>query len=379
MVSLTANQSVEQGDGCSTGAQWRSSGVRANGANGSYAYPKSVATAFSLPVSSEVLYFVAHGSQLSGSLDVVDDGYEEGVVQVDVTVFYYDDSALDRASVCKLSREGGQNGVGFFTPSRWEFPSGREQIFMKVVAHFPAVHGEGVLRIPAFDTNLPLFSQQLGALEGSVYFDSLALRSSNARIAAQSVKAKSARIETSNSPIEGVYKTDRYLSLVTSNARIQAQVGLYNDDGVRATELVMTTSNSNIESEISMHSTASSHTGGSFKSTLTTKNGRIDVSHPDAPVDALLDFTASSTNSGVTVQLHPAYEGGFELGTSNARAVVDVGGKVPDPKRRGRERRVWQEGGQRGAVRGEVYWEEERRGAGRVVVRSSNSPVMLRL
>ncbi|KZT21107.1 hypothetical protein NEOLEDRAFT_803428 [Neolentinus lepideus HHB14362 ss-1] len=371
------------GDGtvdlCTSSAEWHQSGFQSFEQNTTSSYPKSVVTSFSLPSSSDLVYLVAHGSQLSGTLDVLDDGSERGVVKVDVTIYYYDDSALGRASICKLKRDEGQVGLGFFTPMRPGSPSWRDRIHMEVLVHFPAFPREGILHIPAFDTNLPMFSQRLGALESSVYFDWLALRSSNFPISSQSVRARNIRIQTSNSPIEGIFATDGYLALTTSNAHIQAQIGLYNDDGVNATELVLTTSNSNINSEISMHSTTSRHTGGAFKSTVNTRNGRIDLSHVDAPIDSLLDLTAQTSNSPATVNLHPTFEGAFALRTSNAQPAIEVGRGVPDPAHRGRDRQVRQSTRQRGALQGEVFWDENRRQTGSVSLASSNAPVRLYL
>jgi len=39
---------------------------------------------------------------------------DRDTVQVDVIVYYHDQTALDRANVCSLQRNSHQNGVGIF-------------------------------------------------------------------------------------------------------------------------------------------------------------------------------------------------------------------------------------------------------------------------
>ncbi|EPQ55234.1 hypothetical protein GLOTRDRAFT_61143 [Gloeophyllum trabeum ATCC 11539] len=370
-----------EGDGradCSSGAQWQSSAAGwydSASVNATGSYPRSVATSLELPLSSDLLYFVARGAQMSGNLDVLDDGKNRGVVKVDVVIYYREQSALDRTSVCKLKRGDGENGVGFFTPTIPEHGSWRDQIRFDLTVHLPVFPTDGVLHIPAFDTHLPNFSERLGDLGNTVLFESLSLRSTNAPISSKSVAAKRADIQSSNGPIQGSFRTDSHLSLVTSNARIQAQVELYNNGGADTTDLVLITTNGAVESEISAYSTSGSGSGGSFKTSAKTSNNRITLSHVEAPVDSVLDLTARTTNGAATVHLHPTFEGTFELSTSNAQPSVEVSRDEDDPKGRGRRRQVWQTTRRRGTLQGTVYWDEARKDTGSVKVTSSNAPI----
>lgn len=70
-------------------------------------------TAFSLPVNSALLYFIARGSLSHGTIEFRDDG-ESGNnnVVVDISFLYTHDVALDNIEVCRLQRDGSKNGVG---------------------------------------------------------------------------------------------------------------------------------------------------------------------------------------------------------------------------------------------------------------------------
>lgn len=77
--------------------------------------PLSTSLSFSLPVSADVLYFLSRGSLAYGSvkIDLLEEGGDD--VAVDVTISYWSDAALERATVCELEREGtNHHGIGIF-------------------------------------------------------------------------------------------------------------------------------------------------------------------------------------------------------------------------------------------------------------------------
>lgn len=159
----------------------------------------SARTSFKLPVKSDTLYVFARGSLAAGKITIVDsesvDGGEEDVV-VSVHVRYYTSMALDRANVCQLSRRRGENGIGIFvstlrlrdgnmingppqTPKYWEYVREEDRLYFDVTVYLPAGVGRNRLRIKNFETDLPLFHHETGALAETVTFDKLSLKGSN--------------------------------------------------------------------------------------------------------------------------------------------------------------------------------------------------------
>ena len=113
--------------------------------------------------------------------------------------------------------------------------------------------------------------------------------------------------------------------------------------------------------------------------TARSSNGAIKLQYDDAPSGARLVSDARTSNGAASVVMHPAYEGTYEVSTSNSRpAVRDT--RPADPLGRGR-RRVVSQTTSRGTVSGRVYWEEGdgRRAEGVSTVHTSNARASLDL
>lgn len=140
---------------------------------------------FDLPLNSDKLFLLARGSYTSGWVYI---GQSEDVsldtARVEVTVGYQDDG-LELAKVCKVSRTGNENGIGFFVRTSFSvvfhclYPplqtprhAHRNRISLRFDVR--VLLPKAPLTIQDFRTDLPLFSQQVGALE-TVFFESITL------------------------------------------------------------------------------------------------------------------------------------------------------------------------------------------------------------
>lgn len=122
---------------------------------------------------------------------------------------------------------------------------------------------------------------------------------------------------------------------------------------------------------------SSTDKAGEFDVNARTTNSPLSVSFADAPVDSKLTVDASTTNGNARIDLHPTYEGKFQISTSRwFPATVNVKDKYEDPAGKDRKKIVSSWGG-RGQVQGETRWDADKRGSGNVILRTSNSPVTL--
>ena len=140
--------------------------------------PHHSKTSFTLPADADTLYFLSRGSLSQGNVHVAlasDPTVDDGTVQVEVVVYYWTESALERASVCKLERhEGGDHyGVGIFTPQRWPGRAKEDRLYFEVVVLLPP------RAYKAFETDYINFSTHVANLQGSVTFEKIHLQTSN--------------------------------------------------------------------------------------------------------------------------------------------------------------------------------------------------------
>ncbi|CCM02999.1 uncharacterized protein FIBRA_05114 [Fibroporia radiculosa] len=343
-------------------------------------FEESSTASFELPLSADVLYLFARGSLSSGSVTYVQDTDWEnnGTVRVDVAAKYGTRAVLDRVSVCQLERQEGHSGIGILSPLNWH-TSPFERFVFDVTVYFPISPHISPLRIEAFETKLPSFSQRVGDLHGEVVFGTLSLQSSNSHISAESVYADRAMIRSSNSAIKGTFHASESLSLVTSNAQIIANITLgHNGANSASTQLTMRTSNGAIESDVNLISTSPSYTGGSFNVSARTSNSHLTLDFPQSALDAHLDVDAKTSNGLATVSLNRAFEGPFVLQTSSARPIVQFNQHVEDPTDLHRKRALsYSEN--TGFVKGEVTWSRPGYRNGGVNVRTSNAPIVFNL
>ncbi|KAF8591344.1 hypothetical protein K439DRAFT_995974 [Ramaria rubella] len=79
---------------------------------------------FSIPVSSDLVFFTSRGSYDHDSSITVELSDTSGNdIEIDVVLGYYNNAALERANVCLLERNGGGKGVGFFVNLAYVAPA----------------------------------------------------------------------------------------------------------------------------------------------------------------------------------------------------------------------------------------------------------------
>ncbi|KZP28554.1 hypothetical protein FIBSPDRAFT_927652 [Athelia psychrophila] len=336
-------------------------------------YPYTSHTEFELPLASDVLYLLARGPLAHGSVRVVE--WEEGKdsVRIEVDASYYSQAALDRANVCKVSRKGGENGIGIYTPRNWRIVFKKDQVRFDLIVHIPVQRASSV-RVHAFETDLANFSHDFQTSE-RVVFDSLSVRGSNMPISATSLQAGHAALTTSNGPISGVFNATASLELVTSNAHIKTTVGLTHapPQGAPA-RLVLKTSNAPVNAVVSLRSTRDE--GASYDVTTETSNNALNVAYDAAPLAHTLVHHGRTSNGPATLTLHREYEGAFALRTSNVAPAISHDEDSEDPAGRGR-RRALKVSKVHHALSGLAYWGAPRAGQGRVDVQTSNAPAVL--
>lgn len=101
----------------------------------------------------------------------------------------------------------------------------------------------------------------------------------------------------------------------------------------------------------------------------------MTLEYTDMPINAVLTCEATSSNAAAIVKLHNAFEGSFEVSTSNAPATLKEL-SAEDPSGQGRRRVVTQKR-EKNRARGSAYWSDSREPKGRAVVRTSNGRVEL--
>jgi hypothetical protein len=87
------------------GSDWRTTHLNVD------SYPYHVSTSFELPIDSRTLFLLARGALSSGVVSFATSNILKDAAQVDVTVGYYRQSALERVKICSTTRSSGENGV----------------------------------------------------------------------------------------------------------------------------------------------------------------------------------------------------------------------------------------------------------------------------
>jgi len=335
---------------------------------------------FELPLSADVMYLFARGALSRGNVVIIQDETwrEPDTVKVDVSLKYATREIMEATSVCLLERQEGHSGVGIFSPLSWHhmpYPKFKFDVTVRLPMS-PNIHP---VQIAAFETSLPMFSQYLGDVEHEISFGSLRLESRNAGITVKSVYADNCTIRTSSGAIEGNFYASDSLNLETKNGHIQARVSLFHDTvKTTRTGLTMRTTNGAIMSDIHLISPAPSNAGGTFDVVADTTNGQVVLDFPQSAVDAYLDVDARTTNAAATVSMNPAFEGAFQLYTTNANLEVPFDAHARDPAGRGRRRKMSMARKDK-YVDGVVSWGNGGESKGFASLRSTNGPVTLGL
>ncbi|GLB42379.1 hypothetical protein LshimejAT787_1103940 [Lyophyllum shimeji] len=325
---------------------------------------------FNLPVDSDKLFVLARGSA-AGALKVRQGSGSEDV-KVEVEARYRFEEAIDSVKVCTVKRGEGENGLGIFGPE-W---SRRNFVRFEITFYLPEGEKGSVLDVKSFETDAPLFAHDIGDLERSVHFDDINLKSANTPIFVKSLRADNAAFETRNSPISGEFNVSSSLTLITANARIDAKVNLFNEDDGDSTNLVIKTSNARVKGALKLESANKS--GGQYQVSASTSNAALDLKISEAPVRHALSLDADTSLGPVLVQVHPTYEGTFDVATSLLRPEIVWKG-VEDPEGKGRRRKVEvHTDGSRAS--GRIRWsDEDPESPGKINVKTSLAPLRLEL
>ncbi|KAJ3808318.1 hypothetical protein F5876DRAFT_67369 [Lentinula aff. lateritia] len=372
----------------------------------------TVQTSLTLPLTSETLFLLSRGRSSTGVLRIKSSSdLEEGMARVDVKTTYtdfvnYGDSydSLSQTAVCLIQRKPGkrkQLGIGLFSSRGWPTSSyRRSQLTYDVTLVLPESRGPSILRLNAFETDLPnfhhFFSQPLdefvtfgnlllkagnGIINAvSLTADNATIHTSNREINIKSLTSNSASLYTINSEIRGHFTTSHSLEIKARNTKVKADIEILPQYSTEGGDVVVQTTNKALEATINVHRPSQSSTflesSSSFFISTTNNNGIVDVSVPSLPPDSALNLTASTTNGRVTVALPATYEGTYALSSTNIFGEVH-NEHTEDPAGLGRKR-VFGSGPTKGAIiRNSVYWDERNKEKCVVVLQSINGQAEL--
>ncbi|KAF9028430.1 hypothetical protein BDZ89DRAFT_1066083 [Hymenopellis radicata] len=330
---------------------------------------------FDIPLNVSKIRVFARGDLPSGFIGLRTSSAVTDAVRVEVALPYHHLDVLERARVCYV-RHGDEHGVGLFTPRSWRGRKDKDTSPpFRITVTFPQ---DDSLTIKSFSTDLPNYVHEALDLE-YVYFENLSLRgtnlpinidaihfgrgiieTSNSPIQIQALNSNNATVVTTNMPIYGYFNVSDSLQLQTSNAPIKVDVDMGQSSSNGKSILSMATSNNMLIA----NTTVFSMTGDI---SAVSSNGPLSVKIPEAPIDSTLRVYARTSNSPVELDLPSSYEGTVELATSNVRPVVTLSDDLDDPAGKGRTRELV----------GSIFWSEENAGRGRVVGKTSNSPIWL--
>jgi len=319
-------------------------------------HPLGAETAFSLPLDSDALYLISRGPFQYGVVNIEQSTEVFDVVDVRVRVAYFDDEALEHATVCQLERAENEHGVGIFTrpikPHRHQrFPD--DKLRFDVTLTLPAGN-EAPLLVKKLETKMPNYSQKVADLEKSVFFDQISLTSANGLLSIQSVACEVGRFSSLNGDIGGRFSAQSFLILNTLNGGITPTVNLLDRLNEDSPKLTVHTANGHIDAEISL--TSESLVGGEFEVDAKLKNGDVGLKFTDTPVDSVLRCRAETAAGAIDVELDSAFEGTYSLQSLVGKKTVSQS-DVEDPAGKGRQREITQNVAF-GQVEGEIKWVE---------------------
>lgn len=139
---------------------------------------------FTIPLDSELLYFLSHGSFSYGDVKVntFEDAGDD--VRVDINVEYWSKAALERATICVLeNREHTKSGLGVFTP-RGSSRGRYENLKFAIDVQIPVAENSSPRIIKALEMHFSNFRYELGDLSDLV-FQKLSVETSNGAILAE--------------------------------------------------------------------------------------------------------------------------------------------------------------------------------------------------
>ncbi|KAH7928679.1 hypothetical protein BV22DRAFT_185964 [Leucogyrophana mollusca] len=318
-------------------------------------------TSFELDIGSADLFLVSRGLGHSGNINVVQSKNEGEKVGVNVKVGYHYKEALAIASVCLLERGKGGNGVGIFTSMREDriYLDHKNNLKFKVTVTLPAGKDGGPLKIKKFTTDTPLFSYNVGDFLNSVFFGEITLETDET-IGVEHITTQNGSFRSSGGDILGKFKASDVLKLETWSGAIVVDVDLLWCESAWPTELKVKTRHGDNSATVLLES--STGHGGAFKISSEAYIGPIAVEVHDSPMYSHLECTAHAVKGNVTVNMHPAFEGQFEVSTPNGRPVLGQYNpvSVEESVHMGRKRVIDKfVTGTKDSIAGTVYWLDE--------------------
>ncbi|CAL1711753.1 unnamed protein product [Somion occarium] len=342
-----------------------------------------IMTSFGLPLSADALYLFTRGSLSAGTITVMSDRNlnNKSDMIVDIVASPFDSTHLNILTICSLEKGPGQRGIGIFTPQRLRLNRGAK-FHLAITLRIPSSSSREPLHIQSLETSVHDFLIRMTDLVPTVLFDSLSLRTTNSAIIAKGgLSAENATLQTSNAAIDGVFTTSSSLELITTNHPIEATVTMFNLDYSIPTRLWIKTTNGHLGSSIYLLS--NDGRGGNFDVVAETTNDPLSITFPTQPIDSALHLQARTKNSLASVNLHRSFEGDFSVRSTNARQIVEADENAEDPDNNRRGKRHVEMKKSRNVIDGSVVWlgdgDTPRAGKGRVDVRTTNGPAMLRL
>ncbi|EMD33276.1 hypothetical protein CERSUDRAFT_98869 [Gelatoporia subvermispora B] len=332
--------------------------------DGPIAFPKTVLTSFSLPLSSELLFLVSNSSKSRGIVRITKNGLPgSSDVLVDVRMTYHYDEVFEYTKICSAQLDDGEYGVALFDIR--EVPKGRKYYTdFEITVNIPPSTTGVPTFIRGFRGDMLLFAYELGYMQDFVFFDTISLDAGNMSINAMALSARSANLHNERAEISGSFNVSELLVLHAVASLITVDVKLLNTDQDNPTELQMCTFFSDIRVTLELISTSETGTGGAFKVNASTDFRPVDIQTIRAPIDHVLDLTVQTKGGEITVTLPSTWEGEFRAASAPILGGprIEADKNVPDPSGRGRKRDLAWVGNEPGVVEGHAWWvpQEER-------------------
>ncbi|KAF4621482.1 hypothetical protein D9613_001049 [Agrocybe pediades] len=336
-------------------------------------------TNFTLPLSSTNLFIIKTASA-GGKLDVITSPSQpRDSVGVGLVLSYDREDIFEHILALRLSRPGGENGVGFFEERDWRDRDHSDRSpELDITLVLPESTSQTPYTIRKLETNVSNMSQNIVDLRGRFNFNSISLSSSNGHIDAKHLDVETGSLKTSQGGIRGTFRAKDALILHTSNGPIDVDVQLENANDGKETLLDAKTSNAPFRANVTMTSTKNRE--GIFRVNGKTSNSMLNIAIPKAPVDFKLGMEATTSNGRADIDLPPTFEGEGILKTSahSTASVVERHG-VEDPTGRGRQRHVKTVGAKTGKLQLKAFWGESEGGKGDVTVKTSQGDIVVRV
>lgn len=341
--------------------------------------PYTAYNVFTLPANAAEKAIFTSGRHASGSMLLTtreaDD--DNDMIKIIIQASYRYRDALG-CNICTLKKTNGARSLGIYTSRDFD---GAKDIRFTVDVYFPKSRSAALAPrdMGKFTSSVSWFDFTIATANG-VFFTHLRLSTESDKMHSEGVLAHVVHLSGSNGAITGTFNISEEAAIRTSNAKVDVDLNIFHvekDGPTKATKVTLATSNAPILTRNNLYHVVGSRDdmwspGGNFSVVVSTKNAAVDVGFATAPVDSLLDLTVGTSNGDTNVYLHPTYEGGVTLMTTNGRAEVHQMEEVEDPSGRGRHRfMMWKEVWRWWLV-GWIGWGEKKH-AGSLVVRTNNA------